>query len=80
MCSGLLAKKLDGLSFTELQQLEHMLKEGALCIKDHMVYINKYIYIYSFFQLFVTLWYRDFEVFILKSIVYITSFYVRFFP
>ncbi|XP_019069021.1 agamous-like MADS-box protein AGL15 isoform X2 [Solanum lycopersicum] len=36
MQSGLLAKKLDGLSFTELQQLEHMLKEGALCIKDHM--------------------------------------------
>ncbi|XP_027771930.1 uncharacterized protein LOC107016474 [Solanum pennellii] len=36
MQSGLLAKKLDGLSFTELQQLEHLLKEGALCIKDHM--------------------------------------------
>ncbi|KAH0682332.1 hypothetical protein KY289_020084 [Solanum tuberosum] len=36
MQSGLLAKNLDGLSFTELQNLEHMLKEGALSVKDHM--------------------------------------------
>ncbi|KAK4721113.1 hypothetical protein R3W88_011346 [Solanum pinnatisectum] len=37
MQSGLLAKNLDGLSFTKLQQLEHMLKEGALSVKDHML-------------------------------------------
>ncbi|KAG5609368.1 hypothetical protein H5410_020649 [Solanum commersonii] len=36
MQSGLLAKNLDGLSFTELQNLEHMLKEGVLSVKDHM--------------------------------------------